>query len=178
MSSRKTGLNLGGSFYIGATIDAFQSLGSIKQLALESHALIGEKSWTAKSLEDTESSEKDIRTGFIGRIAILEARLAVDGPICDTVSRIAMDGLLFELDMEYMLTGMREPISVMAGLAIGNGLQRFEVRAYDLETKRFGRIQNEEVQNYLAKSVIKGAGTAAGKTTRRSTGLGSIRSSQ
>jgi hypothetical protein len=177
METRKPSLHLAENFEIGAKIDAFQTLGDIKQLALEASKLIGIKSWTEKSLDDVSSSESDLRAGFIGQIAIHEVHLTDDGAIKDPVAKVAIDGLLFELEMSYMLTGKKNPITSAAGLVIGNGVQRFEVRAYNLETKRFGRIHNEELQDYLAKSAIRGAGTASGKSTKRSTGLGSIRSS-
>jgi len=157
----------GSPFAINGQFPDFTSFAQLKALSLEAYELIGEKPWQKGSLGDVESTEQDLRAGFIGTIRIDSAKLVRDGNIEDTNAKLRLNGLLFELELTYQPTG-KPAISTLGGLAIGNGADRFEVRAYDLERAVFGKIAVPELVAYLGRSKARGAsgsGTSGRKTS-------------
>jgi hypothetical protein len=168
---------LGAPFVIGGTFPNFTSLDQIQELARESHNLIGLAPWERATARDIDTTEKNLRAGFIGTTYINEARLVADENIRDAITQKSLEGLLFELDITYQATG-RAAISAMGGLAIGNGSKRFEIKAFDLKARTFGEICVPELINYFARSksgAINDGGSRGRKSSshKSSSGLGS-----
>lgn len=167
----------GSPFVLRGTFPNFESLDQIQELARESHNLIGTAPWERATARDVDSTENDLRAGFMGTTYIHEVTLVKDGDIRDIVSQKILDGLLFELDITYKATG-RAAIRAMGGLAIGNGSKRFEIRAFDLTARTFGKICVPELINYIERSklvAINDGGSRGRKSSshKSSSGLGS-----
>jgi hypothetical protein len=157
-------------FTIGATLTNFDSLKQLKPFAREAYDLAGIQPWTKRTAADIETTEEHLRGGFIGTVSVESAVLLRDEPIIESGGD-SIDGLLIELAMLFKATG-NSPIHVMGGLALGNGPERFEIRAYDLEHKTFGKISNEELEKYLTMSKSRSGGTKAGASRKAGQRLG------
>lgn len=156
----KSNPNLFGQlFRIGADYPDFKKLDAIPRFAHEAYDIVGETPWTKATTSETHSAQNHLRAGFNGGIDIVSATLVRDGEIADAEDGRIIDGLLVELEMQLLLTGRQEPIVAIGGLAVGNGNKRFEIRAYDLSTKTFGKITINGLRDYLEKSKSRAAST-------------------
>lgn len=163
----------GSEFKIGATYPDFQKLSQIKDLARASHGLVGTMPWLKSTTNQAGSAEADIRAGFIGNVCINEVSLQRDGKIIDRNNRLVIDGLLFHLDLTYAPTG-RPAINALGGLAIGNGKDMFEIRAYDLEQETFGKLAVPALKDYLERSKAAGGSTTKGSAGRKNQPRGTL----
>lgn len=165
MTTSHTDTLFGAPFVLDGQFPALTSFTQLKDLSLEAYELIGEKPWQRGTLRDVDTTQQDLRAGFIGTARVDSAKLVRDGNIKDITKGLRLNGLLFELELTYKPTG-KPAITALGGLAIGNGADRFEVRAYDLATESFGKISIPALRAYLERSKAAG-GNATGSSGRK-----------